>query len=481
MTRPRASDALLVGAAKLVTSALVLGAGFRAVSDDDYARIVIAQRFAEQPSADPSGTSWLPVPFWAYGSVFSVFGGGLGVARATALVLGVFSVLCVWISARWLGAHRRGALIAGLVACALPWSIWLGAAALPEAPTAGLLVLAMASLSRPDLLGRSFGAGALFLAGFSRYEAWPVAVVFGVLTAVDARRRNTPRLAVPAGVAVAPIALWLAHGAVRHDDALFFFRRVAAYKHAIGGAPADPLAFLQPLVDFVFEPLGVVLWAVALIIALARQRLEPLAPYARGLCCCFALVLFLLAGAATGGMPTHHAARALLPGWFFMAALVGHGAERLWEQPSAMPRRLRIVVALVVLALFAGLAFSKRWRLFDPPADFAHRELELHIGTRARELGAPALLVDTQDYGHLAVSAAFGRPNASAPLDDHDPRNQRPEDAFSSLETLRKRLAASPNAWLVTTDAHAPLAATLGTVRARNASFTLVEPDRRGR
>ena len=148
--------------------------------------------------SNSSGTSWLPAPFWVYGSVFSLFGGGLGVARTTALVLAVFSVLCVWLAARWLGADRRGALVAGLVACALPWSMWVGAAALPEAPTAGLLVLAMASLSRPDLLGRSLGSGALFFAGFSRYEAWPVAVVFGVLTAVDARRRNTPRLAVPA-------------------------------------------------------------------------------------------------------------------------------------------------------------------------------------------------------------------------------------------------------------------------------------------
>jgi hypothetical protein len=32
------------------------------VSDDDYARVVIAQRLSL--ALDPSGTSWLPFPFW---------------------------------------------------------------------------------------------------------------------------------------------------------------------------------------------------------------------------------------------------------------------------------------------------------------------------------------------------------------------------------------------------------------------------------
>ena len=61
---------------------LVLALGFDHVSDDDYARVTIAQSFAHAPRLDPSGTSWLPFPFWALGSVMAVFGRSLEVARA---------------------------------------------------------------------------------------------------------------------------------------------------------------------------------------------------------------------------------------------------------------------------------------------------------------------------------------------------------------------------------------------------------------
>jgi 4-amino-4-deoxy-L-arabinose transferase-like glycosyltransferase len=461
---PRPADALLVGAAKLVTSALVLSTGFRAVSDDDYARLVIAQRFAESPSLDPSGTSWLPVPFWIYGSAFSVFGGGLGVARATALVLGVFSVLCVWVAAGWLGANRRGALAAALLAGVFDWSAWLGAAVLPEAPAAGLVVLGLGSLASREPDRRWVGAVALAGACLSRYEAWPVAAVFSVFQALDARRRSSWSLAVPALVAVSPIALWLAHGVVRHDDALFFWHRVASYKRALGVAPGRA-PWLDPLVALAAR--GALLAATAFALAYRAKILrESLAPFARGFLAASALVAFLVVGSVGGAAPTHHAERALLPVFFFLFCVLGRVAGSVLASP-----RWYNAAAVALIALYP-------WKVLSPPSDFAHRELELHIGSRARELGAPALVVDTADYGHLAVTAAFGRPRASAPLDDHDPRKARAADAFASLEALRARARAAPNAWFVVRDEHAALAANLGTVRARNASFTLVEPAR---
>ena len=466
MTPLRAVDALIVGAVKLAVSAFVLGRGFRAVSDDDYARIVIAQRFAEAPSLDPSGTSWLPLPFWTYGSVFALFGNGLGVARATALVLGVAASLLVLVSARWLGANRTGALLAALVAGVVPWSAWLGAAVLPEAPTAGLVLLGMAALSRWDLARRSIGASAIALACFSRYEAWPVAAVFCFFSAVDGRRLRSWKLAVPALVAVLPIALWLAHGAVHHGDALFFWKRVASYRHALGSEPTPLLAFLEPWIALVGEqPLLVLLAVLALVHGFRSGAERTFAPYARGIACSCALVLFLSVGALGGGTPTHHAARALLPVWYFLATVLGHAAGSWLEaRPNRGP-----FVAVAVIPFLGRLALSPL------PADFAHRELELQIGDRAKRLGAPALLVETSDFGYFAVAAAFGRPGASAPFDDRDPRKARKADPFVSHGALRARLERVPKAWLVTTDAHAALAQTIGTVRARNAGFALVE------
>ena len=52
-----AIDALVLAALKLVLGAWVLHLGFTHVSDDDYARTVIAEQFAQAPKLDPSGTS----------------------------------------------------------------------------------------------------------------------------------------------------------------------------------------------------------------------------------------------------------------------------------------------------------------------------------------------------------------------------------------------------------------------------------------
>jgi hypothetical protein len=328
----------------------------------------------------------------------------------------------------------------------------------------------MAALSHRDPRRRSIGATAIALACFSRYEAWPVAAVFCFFSAVDARRLRSWSLAVPASVAALPIALWLAHGASQHGDALFFWKRVASYKHALGSEPSPLLAFLEPWIALVSEqPLLVLMAALALVYRFRSGTERAFAPYARGIACSCALVLFLSVGAIGGGTPTHHAARALLPVWYFLATVLGHAAGSWLEaRPSRAP-----LVAVVIIPFLGRLAMSPF------PADFAHRVLELHIGDRAKRLGAPMLLVDTPDFGYFAVAAAFGLPGASAPLDDRDPRKPRAADPFASPGALLARLERMPKAWLVATDAHVPLAQTLGTVRARNARFALVEPEKR--
>src|SRR4051812_42914052 len=108
---PRASEAALLCAARAIASLAAYASGFRALSDDDYARISIAQRFAEAPSFDPSHTSWLPAPFWVYGVALRVFGTDLAIARVTAIALSTLATLVVYVAARLLGAGRVGALL----------------------------------------------------------------------------------------------------------------------------------------------------------------------------------------------------------------------------------------------------------------------------------------------------------------------------------------------------------------------------------
>jgi hypothetical protein len=184
-----------------------------------------------------------------------------------------------------------------------------------------------------------------------------------------------------------------------------------------------------------------------------------------------ALLGSLMFGEATGGAPTHHPERALLPLWYLAAAALGAAFTRLTSGAERLGTLARSpythVAALVVAAslLRAGT-----------PSGFVDRAHAVDIGARARTLGAPALLIDTQDYAYLAVTAAFGRPHHAAPFDDHDPRRPRAPDVRTNEQPLRKRLSHTPGAFLVATRAHEQSARKLGRVRADNAQFLLIEP-----
>jgi hypothetical protein len=149
-----------------------------------------------------------------------------------------------------------------------------------------------------------------------------------------------------------------------------------------------------------------------------------------------------------------------------MALLLGCAVEQRGAERARRPYSwLAFALSLV------GLGWI--FRAGTPPA-FADRRDAVEIGARARELGAPALLIDSPDYSYLAVTAAFGRPNAAVAFDDRDPRHARASDPFVSASALAARAAERQDAWLVVTPEHLPLAARLGTVRANNASFALV-------
>lgn len=467
MTLPRSADALGVGAAKLVVSFAVLAAGFVAVSDDDYARIVIAQRFAEAPHLDPSGTSWLPLPFWVYGAAFWLLGGSLAVARVVAVLVGIASMGLLMIAARWMGAGRFGAFAGALVAALFPWSAWLGAAPLPEVPAAALSVVGMAALAQNDLRTRVLGGMAIAAACFCRYEGWPVALAFAAVSVHDALRSPSSRersgLLAAGALAVAPIAAWLLHGVFIHGDATFFWKRVAAYKNALGEPPSlSERVWSVPRAFLTGEP------ELALSLVLVGMNRALLRRFARPALAAGALVAFLVAGEISGGGPTHHAGRAVLPAWYLLALAVGAGIEARGAQAARHSWAwLAFALALV------GLGWL--YRAGTPPA-FADRRDAVTIGTRARELGAPGLWIDTSDYSYLAVMAAYRRPNAAEPFDDRDPRHARAPDPFTSEAALRTRAGSRPDAWLVVTREHAPLAGRVGVVRAETPSYVLVAP-----
>lgn len=459
-------DLLLVAAARALASGVCWWSGFRAVSDDDYSRVVIAARFAAAPSLDPSGTSWLPLPFWLYGVAMSLFGDSLATARAVAGVLGVASAILVWLAARLLGLSERVALLGALGAIVLPYGSWLSCATVPEAPTAALILLGVVSLSRAETSVRLLGGAALGAACLCRYEAWAPAAVFAGLSVVQAVRQRDKALWLAAFAATVPMALWLLHGMARHGDALFFVARVSQYRAALGREAAGFSASLleTPFALLRFEPELMAILAVALGLLLRRGE-SPFGPAAwRTVLALTALMAFLIVANASGGSATHHPERSLLPVFWFLALLAAGLVTRLAHGPRAF--------WLPLLALPLALASSLLLRP-SVESSFVDRKEEEQIGGLLRQLDARQVALDTNDFGFFAVQAALGY-GRSFTLSDHDPRRPDRPPASTTGE-LAARLRSSRARWLVTTRERAQLAAPLGQTRATTPRLALLK------
>lgn len=472
------ADAALVSAFKALVSAAVLWSGFRAISDDDYARVVIAERFAVAPNVDPTGSSWLPFPFYVYGGALAVFGRELRVAQAVAVALGIASVVLLWFSARVLGLGRAAAVVGALLCAALPHSAYLGAATVPELPTAALVVFGAATLTKSGNW-RLWGAAALFIAAGSRYEAWAVAGLFAALSARDAWLEKDRVVGLAAGVALGFPLLWLLHGVVRHGEATFFITRVTAYRAALGVEDSllgrclrTPSALLRGEPELFLTSLVVGL--AALVNRTVWQRLpwRFLGPAA-------GVVLLSWAGDVRGSAPTHHGERALLVAWFALALGAVGAAEQLLAAASGArsakgkprPRGLGTWLPIVLIELALGLTLRHTAR----PDSFAERGDAVDIGERARRRELTRLAIDSEDYAYLAVQAAFGRPERTLILDDHDPRKARTVDALvRDPQALLQRLRREKVPFLVTSRARSPFAHAIGGVSEENASWLLI-------
>ena len=472
----RRRDALVVGAAKVAALAFVAYSGFLALSDDDYARVVISQELAAKPKLDPSGTSWLPFPFWLDGSLMAVLGRKVSVARASTAALAVGSSLLVLVAARWIGVPRRGATLGALAACAIPYAAWLGIATVPEGWTAALVLLAAASMVSESTLRRTVGGAALAVATLSRYEAWPVAAAFAAITLYDLVRQRRWGLAGAIVLAVLGPAAWMAHGAVHHGSATFFVDRVTAYREALGASDGSATArfFWYPLAALRAEPelalaTGIAAFAAARAGAgkLFRKHLRP--AVALG-----AMLLTLSIGYARGGAPTHHNERTLLAIWLLFAVLFGDAAHAAWR---GLDRRGRsVLVGSIGVALLVGATVLRPW--YARRDDFVDRRAEVAIGRYLRGHDPPKgdrLAVDTEDFGFYAVIAGFGRPESASALDDHDPRSPPKQDPFESADALERAIAEHRARWLVARAKHLDVAEQVGKLVTRNQRFLLLE------
>jgi hypothetical protein len=401
-------DALSLCALKLVVSAWVLAQGFSHISDDDYARTVIAQQFAHAPRLDPSATSWLPLPFWLEGTVMMVAGRSLGVARTVAVTLGAASVCLPYLAMRWAHVPRAAALIAVVIAMALPWSAWLSAATVPEG-WAGATVAAAAIV----LEGRGaepWAAAALMAASLCRYEAWPACAVLTTFCIGRAQREGRFwHYGVSALVALAGPTAWMAWNAHAHGSALHFLSRVSAFRQAIGAAD---LALRDKLLGYpealVREtPEAAVLGSVGLAGMVHSGTLR--ARWRSAATVVAAVVAFLVAGDLGDGAPTHHPTRALSAAWWI---LVGMGGDAILvfvrNLPSHRGRRALIAGAAVAAVWCAWL--PARWYASPGRTEPERRDAQIARGRGMRMRNVQKAVITPCSFEHFALIAAWGAP-----------------------------------------------------------------------
>jgi 4-amino-4-deoxy-L-arabinose transferase-like glycosyltransferase len=433
--------ALLAGSAHAAAAALLRVAGFDSLSDDDHARVVIAQAFAASPRLDPTGTSWLPAPFWLYGAAMALLGSSLAAARALAVAAAGASGALLVAGAAAAGLDPRSALLAAALALFLPLVSFLGAAPVPELPTAAAVAFALlhlASAREAPPWRWHLAAVLLALASLSRYEAWIPAAFFALVAASHARRR--PALLAAALLAAAGPLLWILWNHHAHGHPLAFARRVAAYRAGLGVEPSGLL--LYPLSLLREAP-----WALALGLWAARRVPSMRLPIAGA----GALVAALALAELRGGAPTHHPERALLAP-IFVLLVAGVAAVATLRGRGARP--------WVLLVALAGCSGALRWKPTREGLGADRRE-EIALGLALRGAlppGERALLI-ADSFGFLAVQAALARPGALLAIVPRrvDPRSSTEVDPLENRETLSVFLETHPGMkWLVLRPGQAP-------------------------
>ncbi len=405
-------DAAALAAVKVVLSLWVLGHGFSHVSDDDYARTVIAEQFAHAARFDPSGTSWLPLPFWVTGTVMAAFGRSIAVARAAAIVLSAVAVAAPYVALRVSGVSRGASLAATCIAMALPWNAWLGAATVPEAWTGALVGAALVAMA--DDRARPWCAAALFAASLSRYEAWPACAALALVCAVRARQaRAVRRELLWAALGLAGVAGWMAWNGYAHGSPLHFLARVRNFRHAIGAADA-PLAdkllgYPRSLAAETPEValLGAAGFAGMVLDGPLRARWRW--PAAGSL---FVLA-FLVAGDVRDGAPTHHAARALAPLWWvWIGGGVDAIATGLARVRGRRSRRAAFAASggVAVAALSWAALLPGRLVLAPGSSDGERRDAQIARGEDLARRDVSGVEIWPCSFEHFALLAAWGRP-----------------------------------------------------------------------
>jgi hypothetical protein len=152
------------------------------------------------------------------------------------------------------------------------------------------------------------------------------------------------------------------------------------------------------------------------------------------------LLVFLLAGQAAGGVPTHHPERALLFVWLLATLAIVDLAA--FVRARTLRSQVWMAIAVALLLVFDYRAtFSDRGM---------RRENEERVGQQLRALvpRGERVFAATSDYGYFAIMATFGRPG-DVVVDPQDPRSKSNTTLLRDPWNAVVRLHAENASWLV--------------------------------
>lgn len=406
--RARAFDAALIACAHAACVLALWKSGFLHVSDDDFARTVIAQGFAHAAKLDPSGTSWLPVPFYLTGLAMKVCGTTFAVAKATSFLLTTASLVVFYGEARRSFTAPRWSLqLTFLWLATFPWLVFVGGAAVPEGYTALWVATAVGSLASPRV--RVLPAVLLLLATLCRYEAWSAALAFAILRPLFASKGSRVRAA---GIGALPLAgplAWMLWNRYSHGEYTHFVTRVTKYRAAFESQPLSfrVLQYPRALAEVAPECAILAVITLASFVLLPKERQRSLrGPFLAGLF----MLLFLIAGNMKDGAPTHHAVRALLPLACILGPSVAEACVGIAERIAGTSlARKTWIVGLVAGGILVYVALLPA-RLRDFPGK-GEAEGRAALLAQGRALQSVARVeVEPCAYEHFALIAGYEHP-----------------------------------------------------------------------
>ena len=389
----------------------MLRQGFTHVSDDDYSRTTISELFAHAPRLDPSGTSWLPLPFWVEGSLLGLFGRSLAMSRAVSIVLGASLLPLPYAAMRWSRMPRTAAMVAAIAVVGLPWNAWLSVATVPDGWVGALAAAATIGVLEIAAIG-SRGQPVSSRSRYLGMRHGPHARWWRSLCSPSRSARVTCSAALGASPLRAGPSLvdGLECPRARECASLSRTRQPLSPRHRRLCTPAfaEASRVSARSLDRYAGNCGPRRGRPARIRTVSRASPTMGASRIRRR----SLVAFLVVGDVGDGAPTHHPARALAMTWWIFAGagidVVATSLERLSRVRAGL--RTGALGAMGIVATTWGVALPTRWAQSPGRSAWDDRRPQVARGLELRARHVKHVTIVPCQFEHFALLAAWGEP-----------------------------------------------------------------------